>query len=441
MIFLLDIILIINIYITYKYFKNIISPPFLLGSGMLAAALIATSYYEEWEMYTFSLQSVWLIGGGCCFFTISCIFFSKIYPSIQPTNQAIFNLKFNINRLRLFYIITILIGIFAIILKLHYMKAYFGPLSFAELIIARRMDQWTGENSLKIPSLVQQMGSYTSVTSYFTIWLYSIIIIFKNYSLNKMKRIILIHLFISFVNGMLSGSKAPMLELIVIFVIIYFYNYYAQMGKYHINKKIFKRLIFAIILLAISFKGINLLIGRNVNDRTNIDLLSEYCGAQIKNFDIYLSSNSQKTSKSKVWGENTFIYYYTDINPKKFSVDNGEFQFINNYSLGNVYTLFQPYHQDFGSAGVFIIPFFIACISMFFYTKSTFSFKEPTKINANLIIYSSMAMSIFMGFFSSRFTESICRPGGIKTIIYIYILIWIINHFFIIKQHNSNNEH
>lgn len=434
MIFILDILLIINVYIAYKYFKNIVSPPFLLGCGMLLASLMATSYYEEWIMNEVCLKSVGLIGGGCCFFTISCILFSKIFKIYKLSHPAVFNHKFNTKRIRLFYIFSILIGLLGILLKLYYMKSQFGSLGLSELIVARRMDQWNGENNLKIPSIVRQMGSYTSVISFLSTWLYSIIIISKDKYLKKIKWLIILHLCITFFDGMLSGSKAPLLELIVIFGVMYFYNYYAKIGKYYINKKMFIRFAIIMILLAVSFRGLSLLIGRNVDERTNIDLLAEYCGAQIKNFDIYIQENPQKV-KTRIWGENTFFNFYSELYPEKFEKEPDTFQFINNHSLGNVYTLFKPYHQDFGNLGVFTISFFIAFVSMFFYAKSTYSLKNPAKINAYLIIYSTMAMSIFMGFFSSRFTESICRPGWFRTVIYILILVWIVNHFLIKYTH------
>lgn len=437
MIFILNILLIINAYIAYKYFKNIVSPPFLLGSGMLLASFMATSYYKEWDMNDMLFQSVYLIGGGCIFFTLSCIFFSKIFKSQQLNAPASFNHKFNIQRIRLFYIFSIFIGIVGIILKLHCMKSQFGSIGLSELIVAKRMDQWNGDNTLKIPPIIRQMGSFTSVVSFFTMWLYSIIIITKDKYLKKISLLIKLHLCITFFDGMLSGSKAPILGLVVLFGVMYFYNYYAKLGKFYISKKLFFRFAILLILLALSFRGLSLLIGRNVSERTNIDLLAEYCGAQIKNFDIYLHENPNKT-KTKVWGENSFINFYTDIYPQKFTAEPDVFQFVNNHSLGNVYTLFKPYHQDFGNMGVFMMSLFIAFVSMFFYTKSTYTFKNPTQINANLIIYSTMAMSLFMGFFSSRFTESICRPGWIRTVIYIFILVWIVNSFFI--NHTIKNE-
>lgn len=67
MLFLLDILLSINLWIAYKYFKNLASPPILMGAGMLAASLMATSYYTEWRMDKMLPISVVILGGGTLF--------------------------------------------------------------------------------------------------------------------------------------------------------------------------------------------------------------------------------------------------------------------------------------------------------------------------------------------------------------------------------------
>ena len=83
MLFLLDTILILNIWIAIRYFKNLISPPILMGGGMLAAAIVATLYYDEWNMKIFHEQSVLILGGGTIAFTFYCIILSKLFPKVQ----------------------------------------------------------------------------------------------------------------------------------------------------------------------------------------------------------------------------------------------------------------------------------------------------------------------------------------------------------------------
>ena len=42
MIFILDLLLVLNVFVAYKSFRDFMSPPFLLGIGMLIAAIVAT---------------------------------------------------------------------------------------------------------------------------------------------------------------------------------------------------------------------------------------------------------------------------------------------------------------------------------------------------------------------------------------------------------------
>lgn len=40
-----------------------------------------------------------------------------------------------------------------------------------------------------------------------------------------------------------------------------------------------------------------------------------------------------------------------------------------------------------------------------------------------------MAMSIFMAFFSSKFTESIMRLGWLRSVIYLLIMVWFLKKY------------
>lgn len=396
-----------------------------MGAGMLAASLMATSYYTEWEMDKMLPISVFILGGGTLFFTFCCILYSRISKPIkyQRTNGEI---KFPIQKIRGFILVSIVIGCLGILLKIYYLKKTFGSLGISELIIARRMDEWNGTNDFYLPSFVRQFGSYTTIVSNFTIWLIALMLNYKNEGLQLIKKILLIHIFIIFIDGMLSGSKAPILNMFMQFGIFFLFDYYALKGNFHISRKVYVRLLVILCILALSFRGLSLLIGRDVENRTNSDLLAEYCGAEIKNFDTFMHKSG--ISYSHRWGEHTFYSLYDEIDPN-FSIQPGEFQYVGNYSLGNVYTQYRPFYEDWGMPGVFLMNFVIAIISMFFYEKSKEAIRSPFVLNANLLIYTSMAMSIFMAFFSSKFTESIIRLGWLRSVIYILIMVWFLKKY------------
>ena len=81
----------------------------------------------------------------------------------------------------------------------YYMVAQFGALGWAELIVAKRMDDWNGDDLLQIPFYVRQMGSYTSIVAYLTVWLLVIMSISEKKKNRRILRILLIvHLMFTF---------------------------------------------------------------------------------------------------------------------------------------------------------------------------------------------------------------------------------------------------
>lgn len=357
MLFLLDIILIINIWIAYRYFSCLMAPPVLMGGGMLAASLMATSYYNEWEMDTMLGESVCLLGGGTFFFTICCILFSYVFCISRLNRSAKVELDFlKQARMETFYVFSIIVALVGVVLKLYYMVAQFGALGWAELIVAKRMDDWNGDDLLQIPFYVRQMGSYTSIVAYLTVWLLVIMSISEKKNRRILRILLIVHLMFTFVDGMLSGSKAPILGIIMLFAVSFFFVFYAKRGNFNLSRKFFVRGLVVLVVLASLFRGLSMVIGRNVSERSNWDLLAEYCGAEIKNFDLYLQQNSKRRN-SAIWGENTFHSFYSEINPN-FERENGEFQYVGDYILGNVYTQFRPFHEDFGIVGIFTMCFF-----------------------------------------------------------------------------------
>lgn len=438
MIFLLDIVLAFNVWLAHRIFKNLVSPPMLMGIGMLAASLMATSYYDEWNMGKMLPESVFILGGGTLFFTICCSICMTFFKVKGFNELSSYKTTPYIDRktIKIFFIISIIIGATGILLKLFYLRNVFGSLGLQELILAKRLDEWNGINDFVLPSYVRQLGSYTTIVSYFTLWVSSLFVTNKN--LNKklqLKWLLVAHLSIIFIDGMLSGSKAPILNMVLFFGIFFVYNYYSNNGSYKISKNFFIRISLIVILLAISFRSLSLLIGRAVEDVKNIDLLAEYCGAEIKNFDIFM--HQSHTVKGKRWGENTFYGFYKDIDPNFYKA-NGEFQLVGNYSLGNVYTQFRPFYEDFGMIGVFVMCAFMALLSMFLYSKASNSLVSPLWPNVFLFIYTSVAMSIFMAFFSSKFTEIVCRLGWIRTTIYLAVLTWFIKRFIFKNKISSH---
>lgn len=420
MIFWLDAILLINFLIAFIYFKTVLSPPFLMGIGMLAASILVSTYYFEWELYKMIPETIIILGGGTFFFTLNCVIYDKIYPVPKDISNvcATNNYVIRLGRLKLFYIISIFIGVCELFLKVYYLRTFFGSLNLSTLVVSARIEMLEGDNLFHYPALVRMMGSYTSVLSLLTIWLLYYIHFFKNH-IKSLRKILLIHIAIVLVDAFLSGAKGNIFSIIAAVMFIFVVMYYTKIQRFKFKRSLCFKVGLIFLLLAVSFKGISILMGRNIEMQSNTDLLAEYCGAEIVNFDTYLQGRSSKI-QSKNWGAVTFRKLKEDLGIKQNIPEEEGFQSIGFYTLGNVYTSFYSFHKDFGMIGCFAMPAFLAFLSMFIYRRMIQNIHNPNIPNIYLFIYTSFGMSLFMTFFSCKITETNLNMGYFRTIIYIY---------------------
>ena len=130
-----------------------------------------------------------------------------------------------------------------------------------------------------------------------------------------------------------------------------------------------------------------------------------------------------------MWGETTFSSLYDELGISPATRLPGEFQYVGNYSLGNVYTQYSDFYKDWGILGCFSVNILIAVISMFFYKKSQTALKYPMALNVYLFVYAVMAITIFMAFFSNRFINSVISMGWVRSVIYVIVMVWFLDKY------------
>ena len=426
MIFLLDILLGINLLWAYKSFKNILSPPILVGAGMFIASLVATLYYKEWEMNKTCYETVLYLGGGTLFFTLSCQLFKKRW--VFSNSSRYLELKtysFNMERIKILLLFLIGLGVLTCYLKIREYGSYYGNLmSISELLYYKRSDDFEDSN-FKLPKYVVFFSFLLNLFTFIVSWILSILLLTPQ----KNKQIIGLcigTIVITTINGLFTGNKAAALSPLTSFGTIFFFLYSFSKRSFSLNIAAFKRILFLSLIFYLSFDFFNnTLLGRNATDKKS-SLISIYIGAEIKNFDIYIQEKNTHT-ESPYFGVHTFKSTYQNIdNHLKNKIENIYiFQCVGNYELGNVCTQFHPFHKDFGGLGVFIMTFIVASFTMLFYNKALNTLKNPHKQNVFLYMYSMMTMSIFMTFFSSRVTEQLS-----KFFLYYFFALIVVIIFF-----------
>lgn len=182
MIFILDLLLVLNVFVAYKSFRDFMSPPFLLGIGMLIAAIVATCYYSEWHMELMLPSSVLALGGGTLIYTFVALMM-RGKDDAQKIISSVPNI--NVNRANKICLIIVFLSFIANIIKIRVFQTTFGSsLSFSELIFAARIDNWSGEKMLKLPKIVYWISNLSEFSLYLSLWFLSYIIILKERTIN-----------------------------------------------------------------------------------------------------------------------------------------------------------------------------------------------------------------------------------------------------------------
>lgn len=427
MILLVDLLLLINIYWAYKSFKNFISPPFVLGLGMFLASVVATLYYDEWQMNNMLYESAFILSFCPLFFTLCCILLRQ-----KKQQRIIVSSAFDVSAYKKPIVVLVAMSVVNCLIKVKLYQSAFGSyLNFSELLYSVRMDAWSGENTFSYPQIVVWMTAISVYFSYVTSWVLSICLIAKDKEDKWLKYLCLAHLVITAFDGLLYGAKGSMLEPIVRFVVIYLSLCYVLKPDFKINTKLWVKMFAAALVFMLSFTALTEFVGREAS-QNNSTLLAVYCGAEIKNFDIYMHRKEEDNKKSD-FGVMTFSHLYQEITGKdKRGI--GEYQTVGNYSLGNVYTQYRDFHKDFGVLGTFIMTFLSAVVVMFVYNRA---WRNNNKINIFLLLYAPMAFWLFMSFFSNTFVNTVFRIGYLKALFYICLFIFISNTYFVKSYEKS----
>ena len=419
---LLCIVLGINLVVAFRIFKDVFSPPILVGSGMFIASIVALMHYDTWEMEKICLDTVIYIGGGTLFFTLSCMLFRKKinYLLLLKERFDINYIKICATRIRFLLLFLLIFGIVLVYFKFREYVSFFGRFaSISELLYQVRVEELFGENEFVLSPFVS-IGSRIY-------WLLSLIIAYYfsvhlfSGKIDKSNVILYISvLVINLVNFLFNGNKTGMFRCGVSYVVIFLFVFF-KTHKINYKRSILTYSLYALIISIVLFFVTSTFIGRGVDNK--YDLVSIYFGAEIKGFDIFLQKNQDV---NYLWGKSTFYAITKHLHLQKSASTHAlDFEAVNNHNLGNVKTVFLHFYIDFGGIGLFIMTFLFAFLSMFVYNKYLHSFINPYKSNVWLFLYADTVLALFMSFFSSNFFHVVTSFGFV--INYVLLILFSYN--------------
>lgn len=293
-----------------------------------------------------------------------------------------------------------------------------------------------------IPSFLSTGKMVINATGYIFVYVF-----INNFLITrKWEKIKLCAILTCLIVSLVGAQRLDLIRIPLAMMVTYYaLNYSTGKFTYRNRTKLLLKYIGLTFVIILCFSGVRTLVGRQ-NTSGTVEYISQYLGGPIVLLDDYLKEplhNSNIFGKESFWGIYNFIYSITGNIKYKYDFTL-EFRTINGIDMGNVYSAFRMYYEDFGFWGIVIMDFILGVIFSMLYVfiryniKVKFSkkyfLKYKSKVNFLLIIYSVIVHSIVMMFYQDWFFSHVIEWYQIK----LLIIMWLIK--VVLVDLDKNNK-
>ena len=165
-----------------------------------------------------------------------------------------------------------------------------------------------------------------------------------------------------------------------------------------------------------------------------------YGGGSIQLFDMYLQEPPQKSElfgSETFWGTYRFLDDYNIINLRKKPTGSLEWRKSNNYSIGNVYTAYRRWIQDFGILGCAIVFAFVCMVYNIYYNKLKYYNKGKNNLfNISLIFYAYLYYHLVLISIDCRIFDEVIPASLSQFVVALLVYYYAIKNDWIISFKN-----
>lgn len=190
--------------------------------------------------------------------------------------------------------------------------------------------------------------------------------------------------------------------------------------------------ILAIVFLILFYFSASL-VGRK-NSKNMVDYITLYCGGSIECLNQYMQKPPVNQDKP-VGGESFYyliknFYDYGLLKIDKFYPIHLEFRYNNNVMIGNVYTGYRRWINDFGFIGAFLLQGIMAGLYSFMYNK----IRDLKKYkNFVIIMYGYMSYALFLHCIDGYLYLLVVRIAFFTTLLTFMAVYWFLIRFSVNK--------
>lgn len=382
-----------------------LSPGFIFATGFCFSSLWACMYAKEWQLGLHGNTFAVITGGVFEFIFVSSLVHSLYYRRGKAYKNPVYEGETVIRiagwKLNLFIAFEAVIIVWYIVFLLK-RGSYAGNLT--ESIYGLRNERIEGEMAQSMPAILQS-ANYILISAGY--WFGFVLV--NNYSAEKKInwRATLIT-GLAFAFTLIEGGRNNSINILLgIFV----FGALLRKKKTGFRDRLRLKTMVKIGLLASVSMYMMVYFAKALGRKllfTPMYYLAIYCGADIKNLDIFLNSTWHAP---RYFGEQTFVnlvkafgrlfiqdfdQYYA-INP---------YQKANGYYLANVYTTFKAFIHDFGYAGMIVLVAVMAVICQVVYEKALET-RTGNHPGFFVLMYGFLFNTILFSFFSNKFYENL----------------------------------
>ena len=247
----------------------------------------------------------------------------------------------------------------------------------------------------------------------------------------------LIMILMSFLTGSRSTAFRFLTQLFIEYIIIHrWYQGNTTKG----NIKLFVRLL---VIGSIAIAGITFsinLIGRS-NSIPLFEYITAYVGGPFVNLDLVIDRD---INTSTIFAQETLHHFYSLIGsrfhiPSLVYTLNIPYLYVKGHYLGNIYTMYYMFLEDFGYLGVFPLTAIIAYFYNSNYSILSKAGYSRRNISFRLFIYGYLFNDLVMLTFSNRFYET--ALGKQAFLFYFYIaIIWFLFRQGVFTCHTNRSS-
>ena len=443
-----NIILLIGIIMFFVFalyiFEDFFSPACLVCESFLLAYISAifSSNAGNWS-FQLHFNTVGIILTGLFAFILGSIVakgYSKKFNNVSIDINDIQQLTFG--RISVYTMLAVQ-TIILLIYIFYYRKsvAQFSGMDWYTMIRMRRFAVSYGEGlETAMPFLVEHSVKFAKAIAYVALYgmMHNLAVKgVRKQTWAKETRIQFLVVLLYVPYSLLQSARFELMALILSGIIIWYVSYrYFSIVLHKKNRNIRKAIVkigIVVVLVMALMSLLSTVVGR-VASETLFSGAFNYFGRTIQAFDVFMN---EKQVHSSIRGNETFFNVIKFLRQIGFISGEQEsfhleFTSLNGYSLGNTYTAFRRYFNDFYVFGILILPFIQGLIMSSIY--SDLRLIKVRTIDRKLLFYSTIVYCLFLYSYNGYFYSTIISVNYALFFIILYLVYLLVTRRVVIAE-------